>query len=163
MRDLQKVVQECLREVEALGIPYGLITKVEVNTRAKSRWGQCRHYRHNAYHTININVDLLDERNDINGLKNVIIHEILHTCPGCQNHGTQWKAYAGKVNKAYGYGVKCGNSASELGVKTENQYRYAVRCKECGTVTKSIGMKKYIRYPQNYHCAFCKGSLERIA
>ena len=54
----------------------------------------------------------------MNGLKNTIIHELLHTCVGCMNHKAKWKFYADKVNRAYGYDdIKRTSTADEKGVK----------------------------------------------
>jgi len=124
MRDLEAIAYECMEKLDALEIPYGNVTEISVNTRAKSRWGQCRH-KPDGTHTININVELLDESNDIRGLENTIIHELLHTCPGCNNHGPIWKTYAEKVRAAYGYDIKRCSDAAEKGIagaeKTERQ------------------------------------------
>ena len=42
MKDFEKLISECLAEVEALGIYPGKIEKWEINQRAKTRWGQCK-------------------------------------------------------------------------------------------------------------------------
>ena len=35
-------------------------------------------------------------------LRATLLHELLHTCYGCQNHGKRWKAYAQRVGEALG-------------------------------------------------------------
>lgn len=140
MRDLELITLACMEKLDKLGIPYGNILEVTINTRAKSRWGQCRHCAEG--HKINISARLLDDSTDIRGLENTILHELLHTAPGCNNHGAVWKAYAEKVNAAYGYNIKRASTAYEKGVagaekpvdtaafrrtiKTRNQTRYTV-------------------------------------
>lgn len=142
------VVEECKRELDSLAIPYSKnIVKVEVNTRAKSRWGQTRK-RGNVYE-ININVDLLSGKCDYqNGLKNTIIHELLHTCPNCMEHKNQWLAYANKVNNAYGYRITRCNSAEDKGfsnyyeevaAERKTEYKYFIKCSKCG---HKIGYKR---------------------
>ena len=37
---LDEMFNECIDEMDAIDIPYGKITEVTVNYRAKSRWGQ---------------------------------------------------------------------------------------------------------------------------
>ena len=127
MRDLETIAYECMEKLDALAIPYGNVTEISVNYRAKSRWGQCRHGK-DGTHSININAELLDERNDVRGLENTILHELLHTCPGCNNHGEIWKTYAEKVNAAYGYNIKRCSDAYEKGIagaeKSENATTY---------------------------------------
>lgn len=171
MRDLQKYAKECMAELDKLNIEYGNIIRFEINTRAKKRWGQCKKTP-NGY-IININVDLLDERNDVNGLKNTIIHEILHTCEGCMNHGKKWQMYASKVYKAYGYNVKRVSSSEEKGCEYRRELnkkelivkaypKYEVRCKCCGKSYFRSKRTKVIVNPENYRCGFCGGELRRI-
>lgn len=76
---------------------------------------------------------------------NTIIHELLHTCPGCMNHGKQWKTWAEKVRKTYGYNIKRTSDNDEKEVTTGNlnynarEYKYFVYCKKCG---KMIAKRK---------------------
>lgn len=106
MRDLYKVATECMYELDLLGIPYAEIPKERwtVNTRAKSRLGQAR--KRNGEYSINISADILHDKYPLEFLKNTVIHELLHTCKGCMNHGEKWKAYAEKVNAKYGYNIE---------------------------------------------------------
>ena len=117
MRDLIDFTIQCMNELDRIGIPYGNVIDVTINTRAKKRWGQCRKVP--GGFTININVVLLDEKNDVDGLRNTIFHELLHTCPDCWNHGTQWKAYAAMIRRELGYNIQRTSSAEEKGVITE--------------------------------------------
>lgn len=168
MRNLNKVAKECMIELDNIGIRYGKIDRFEVNTRAKSRWGRCK--KVNRGYIIEINVDLLDERNDINGLKNTIIHELLHTCEGCMNHGKEWKRLADKVNRHYGYGVTRCSNADEKGVnyrresvrRAQPDYKYAIRCECCGHIYRRSKLTKTIQHPENYRCK-CGGKLIRVA
>ena len=124
MRDLIDFTIQCMNELDRIGIPYGNVIDVTINTRAKKRWGQCRKVP--GGFTININVVLLDEKNDVDGLRNTIFHELLHTCPDCWNHGTQWKAYAAMIRRELGYNIQRTSSAEEKGVITEPETRLSV-------------------------------------
>ena len=42
MKDLYEIFGECLDEIESMGIEVGTIKGCSINTRAKSRWGQCQ-------------------------------------------------------------------------------------------------------------------------
>lgn len=95
MYNLNNAFHSCLDMVINAGINPGNIVEVIPNTRAKSRWGQCK--RVSGGYSININIDLLDERNDYKGLENTLIHEILHTVDGCMNHGPNWKRAADRI------------------------------------------------------------------
>lgn len=92
------------RELENIGIKCGNVIKIDVNTRSKKCWGQCRKIGNN--YIIEVNQILLREDTDIDGLKNTIIHELLHTCKGCMKHTGEWKQLAEKVNRYYGYNIK---------------------------------------------------------
>lgn len=165
MRNLNTVYYECKSELDAIGITYGNITSVVVNTRAKKRWGQCKSIP-NGY-IISINAALLDERNDIKGLKETIIHEILHTCNGCMNHGIEWKRLADKVNHKYGYNVKRTSSADDKGVHDETRniqpkaINYIIKCNNCGFEFKRTRHTSFVANPDNYRCS-CGGCLSRV-
>lgn len=165
MRNLNAVYHECISELDAIGIEYGNIISVTVNTRAKKRWGQCKRTPNGFI--ISVNAALLDERNDISGLKNTIIHEVLHTCEGCMNHGSEWKYYARKVNHAYNYDIKRTSSADEKGVQEETreiaprQINYIIKCADCGHEFKRTRMTAVVKNPHNYRCA-CGGCLSRV-
>lgn len=177
MRDLEQYAIQCMEELEAIGIEYGNIIDVKPNTRAMKRWGQCRSdpdgYR------ININTVFLDERNSEQGLKETIIHELLHSCKGCMNHGKTWKQLAAKVNSAYGYNIKRCSSAEEKGVLKETTVsekkdapkktnvahipssKRVAECVECGYTYTGAGMSRVVRQIKHYRC-FCGGKLRLL-
>ena len=116
---LEEVFNECIDEMLAIDIPFGKITEVTINYRAKSRWGQCQKrydYTVGTIYKININADLCHPDASERGLKETIIHEILHTCPNCMCHTGEWKRLADFVNDCYGYDVKRVNTAEEKGM-----------------------------------------------
>ncbi len=161
MRDLQQYARECLKELDAIGIEYGNITKFVINTRAKKRWGLCEPVP--GGFQIEISSVLLDERNDETGLKNTIIHEILHTCKGCQNHQEKWKRVAQKVNAAYGYNIKRTSSTLEKGVLEETMppisANYVIECECCGYTYTREKKSKLITNMERYRCGVCGGRL----
>ena len=166
MRDLELYTIQCMEELEALHIEYGNIIDVKVNTRAKKRWGQCRTVPDG--YEININAVLLDERNSERGLKETIIHELLHSCSGCMNHGKIWKQLAEKVNRAYGYGIKRCSSDEENGVLKETKPvepsapKRTVVCVNCGYICTGPGLKGIIRKIKQYRCACCGSKLKIV-
>ena len=164
MRNLDDYALQCMFELDSIGIPYGNVKSFEINTRAHSRWGQCRVIP--GGFSININSDLLDERNDENGLKNTIIHELLHTCKGCLNHGARWTAYAKKVRNFLGYNIQRQSTADEKGVhyrtESERNYKYQLVCPECGANCgkyKNLCDTVKIAKRGGYLCGRCKATL----
>lgn len=175
MKDLQKYFRECLDELDAIEIPYGNIVEVTVNYRAKTRWGQCKKIG-NQY-KININSDLLHDDASDKGLKETIIHEILHTCPKCMCHTGEWKRLAVLVNDCYGYNVKRCNDASDKGMdefyknhkeiamakqNKRMEYKYEFRCAGCGQVIRRKKESKFTKYYTNYRCGICHGKFEKL-
>ena len=173
MKDLQKYFKECIDELDVIGIPYGNITEVAVNYRAKSRWGQCKKVGKN--YKININSDLLHDDASEKGLKETIIHEILHTCPRCMCHTGEWKRLASLVNGCYGYNIKRCNNAADKGMEdfynnhteiTEArhmEYKYYFRCTGCGQIIKRKKESKFTKNYTNYRCGACHGRIEKMS
>lgn len=171
MRDLQQYANECKKELAALKIPFTSSAEFTINTRAASRWGQTR--KTPDGYKINISAVLLDERNAAEGLKNTIIHELLHTCAGCMNHGAKWKEYAARVKAAYGYNIKRTSNEEEKGIaaecvaeynrqKKDTPPRYVFRCKGCGAIVTRQKASDFVQHPELYRCGICKGKFDRI-
>lgn len=163
MKDLQKIAKECIEELNAIGIKQGKILRFEINTRAKKRWGQCR-MTPNGF-TINISYRLLGDSVDIMALKNTIMHEILHTCNGCLNHGAEWKRYADKVNRAYGYNIKRCTSAEEKGlerVQTTKIIKHKFVCECCGQVITRQKESNFTKHYNLYKCGRCGGDFKKL-
>lgn len=165
MRDLTAYAIECMTELDNIGIEYGNIIEFTVNTRAKKRWGQCKAVP--GGYSINISNVLLDERNDIKGLKETIHHELLHSCKGCMNHGNNWKRLAQKVNRTYGYNIKRTNSAADKGVLEETrppvkqrEINHKVVCLDCGHIYTRTKASKLITHTSHYRCGCCHGKLK---
>lgn len=162
MKNLKRIYDVCVNEVTALGIETGYIAGIEINHRAQNRWGQCR-LRNGVYY-INISARLLEDDTDIKGVKETVIHEILHTCKGCMNHGTEWKRLANKVNRAYGYNVSRTKSCEELGIDSK-QYReernmvarYKIVCDKCGAACYRNRASDFVKHPEWYTHTNCGG------
>ncbi len=84
--------------------------------------------------------ELFDRR-----LMGCMIHELVHTIPGCMNHQAPFKAQAAKINKIYPqYQVQRTTSMTEYGIPKREKapYKYAVICTKCGCTSS------YRRLPQ---------------
>lgn len=160
MKDLDKLVSECKKELDAIGIPYGAVRSWSVNTRAKSRWGQCMTVSKGLY-DISISYRLLQDDADDTAAKDTIIHELLHTAPGCNGHQGRWKMYADMVNKAYPqYNIKRVSSEEEMGLKKEQRdirNNYKIVCTGCGSSFYRQRAGRIITHPELYRCVKCGG------
>lgn len=137
MKDLNKLFKEALEDVEAVGIPHGEIAQVIPNSSFKKTWGLCSYYsKIPPRFKIQISTRLLENDVSDDATKETIIHEILHTCNGCMNHGKKWKYYADIINWKYKgrYKISRTTSNEKKGIDfDESQYKYVIQCKGCGT------------------------------
>lgn len=163
MYNINEYAARAMAMLDDCGIPYAnTITNFTVNTRAR-RWGQCR--KENGLYSITVSATLLDERNDENCLLNTLIHELLHTCPGCLNHGSAWRHYAARVEAAYGLHICRVASAEEKGITVDlrpvrsHEKRYAIRCEHCGQIIRREKKSKVITNYNRYRCGICGGKL----
>lgn len=173
MRNLMKYYEIAVNKCLDQDIPIVEPQEVKVNNRYKQRWGCCKGKMSNGKYiprVIDVNPVLLDERNSEIGLIETLIHELIHTAPGCQNHGAKWKAYVAKINKAYGYTIETRNSDDDKGISNEckaeriaareAKRKYEVSCRECGRVVgRWARPSKVWLHAYNYRCGYCKGKL----
>ena len=78
MRNLAAIGIQCEKDLVGIGIPIGRIAEYTVNTRAKTRLGQCVSRRSGGYR-IEVSEVLLRDDVPLDELKNTIYHEQIHT------------------------------------------------------------------------------------
>lgn len=180
---VDKQLAQVLGQARSLGIPVSrrVSPRVTLNSRAKSRFGCCRRMGPGQKDGFLIEVaqtiaqmaeeEAVDRASGTGGagrkerlLRQILAHEILHTCPGCDNHGQSWKLYAQKMNQAFGYDIKRTSSYEELELpapQQERRTRYVLVCQKCGARIQRSRASNLTRFPQNYRCS-CGGQLKRI-
>lgn len=171
MKDLAKIASESQAELSAIGIHTGEVTRYSVNSRAKRRLGLCTHIGNNKYE-IEVSSLLFHEAVPEITLKYVVIHELIHTCKGCMNHGDKWKHYVEKVNRAYGYTISSNPYSHDRkdmdGVRTAKaeqaacEVKYKYICTGCGAEVNRYRASSFTKNPERYHCARCGGKFSRI-
>lgn len=159
MKDFTKLCEQCLQEVEQVGLRPGNIVRWNINRRAKKRWGQCKKSPSGEF-TIEIKAQLIeDDRISEKDCKTTIIHEILHTCPDGMRHTGKWKEYARLMNDTYGYNIKRTTSGTEKGVENyeskQMPVKYVFRCKYCNQIITRTRKCKFTRYYKRYGCGLC--------
>lgn len=146
-------------QLRGLGVPVSKRTQpgVRVNTRAKRRLGCC--YLRQGVYTIEVAARLLEEPGL---LRETLLHELLHTCPGCRDHGAKWKSYADYVNRELGTHI-CRTMQVEgaLPPLRREEVKYVLRCEACGREIKRVRMCKVVKAPWRYRC-LCGGKLKRV-
>ena len=163
MKDLRKAYEFGREICDACGIPIQKVIRFGVK-RSTCNWGTT-HYNHSTKeYIIYINPILLEDNVDDISLYNTLVHELIHTAPNCMNHGKLWKEYAAKVNKEFNLNIKTTNSEEEKGVKirTPIEYKYSVKCPDCGEVWNYQRMSKVVKTPSDYKCGHCRTTLIRV-
>lgn len=158
-------LRDVIEEARSLGIPLSdkIDEQVLINRRAKKRLGCCR--MKNESFRIEISSLLLEGGRP--AVKEILAHEILHTCPGCQNHSPLWKTYGNQMNQAFGYQIKRTISTAVLGLgeqaATERAARYVIICRSCGAVFRRQRKSPLVTRTHHYRCR-CGGELvqERV-
>lgn len=165
LKELQVLVQKCMDDLDKIRIPYRTVRSWKVNSRAKSRWGQCV-CREQGIFDISIAAVLLEDSVPDQAALNTIAHELLHTIPGCDGHKGKWKAYAEQINASLPqYQIQRCTSAEDKGIdlpKTELVVRYILQCSGCGAQMKRQKMCPVVKAPYRYRCSSCGGRLKRI-
>ena len=157
--DFDTLMQEVAAELWEADIPVSeqIDPQVRVNRRAKKRYGSC--IRKGKRFVIELSAYLEDAEEPV--VRTVLAHELLHTCPGCLNHGVRWKSYAERLRVRYGYEIARTASYGVLPETEPKTPQYMLQCQSCGAVIPRQKMSKLIRAPWRYRCK-CGGKLKRI-
>ena len=162
MYDLNSVVENCLLKCDESNVQYGEIKRVDVFNESRRYIGLCTRLDSGAY-KIQISSLLLNENIPIIKLEEIILHEILHTCKNCFNHGKEWKKQAEKLNNKYNYHISRTYSFNMQNIDDIiDHYKYIIRCEKCGKVYGYQRIPKCIKNLDNYQCAICSGKLMRV-
>lgn len=159
MNDCDKLLIEVMAEARALGIP--ISTQIEpgviINRRAATRFGCCKLQK--GRYTIEVaeTVAWGPEKS----CREVLAHELLHTCWGCRNHGARWRGYAERMNRAYGYAIRRVTTAASLGLQGIREPKYVFKCQKCGAEIPRFRASNLTRHPERYRCR-CGGELTRV-
>ncbi len=129
--------------------------QVQINRRARTRFGCC--LRRDGRYTVELSAQLAEEGGE-RAVLQVLAHEVLHTCPGCSNHGPRWRSYAQRMNAAYGLDIRRADSFAALGMEDSRPVRYWVVCGQCGRRIPRMKRSPLVDHPERYRCA-CGGAL----
>lgn len=170
MKNLNSLFEECRMELKRINMDISdRIVKVSVNGRLKTTMGKCIFSRRTGNYSIEIAACLLTDEAETQAAKETIIHELIHTCPGCMNHGYEWKRRGDRVSRMLGYNVtRCADRTTleTQGVvikdRKPEEYKYALVCDCCGNQYKHKRMCEAVRYPELYYCGKCNGSLHMV-
>lgn len=162
-------MQRAVHEIEQAGIVLGRRSpRLVINSRPKRRLGMCkllnpREVRHEMQ-IFQIELSELTLHLSREILQDTLVHELLHTCKGCFNHGAQWKQYAEWMNAIYGYHISTtAPSGATEGCKPRGGgVEYILECRQCRQKVVRHRMSKVVKHPEYYRCSKCGGTIQRI-
>ena len=156
MNDFDLMLKKAIRQAERLGIPVSdkISPHIVINKRAVRRFGCCK--KQGETYIIELS-EILADAPEISCMQ-TIAHELIHTCPGCMNHGETFKKYADKMNREYGYEISRTNSRENMGVKEKTPCRYLIICQKCGKRIERVKRSPLVDDPSAYRCQ-CGGKL----
>lgn len=154
---LNILLSECKDILNDCKIPFNKnVNTIHINNRITKTLGQCK--KEGKDYRIEISGHILESPNE--KLKEVILHELIHTCPKCMNHGELWKRHANIVNRKYGYNIKRIASSSNFKYdKKAKEKRYKIKCQKCGCIYIRRRRCKLVDYPERFRCGRCGGGL----
>lgn len=170
MKNLTEYFELCKMILDDCGINYDKFATIKANNRLTACYGKTTRKRIIAgySYSIDINSVLLSDSVGEKALENTILHELLHTCQDCFNHGYVWKHYAKIVNEKFGYDIRrCNGDKDDSGAEKAliekrnavNPYRYKLCCPTCGATWYYKRKTRAITNPGIYRCGKCKTNL----
>ena len=165
MRNLQEYLGKCIAMCEECEIPVRTVTEISTH-KSKKAWGYCKTENFETFQ-ITINEMLTDPTisADDYGLITTILHELIHTCTDCFNHGAKFQRYAEILTEKTGYSVKITDDTD--GKKIDkiafyNTFKYLYVCEKCGAY---IGKSRKCDFTENTNRYFhgkCGGKFKKI-
>lgn len=168
MRNYEEIMKECMRELDNIGIQYSPnITGISINNRLSRALGRCA--KRNGNFRIELAGKVAKDDVDLKFIKDVLMHELVHTIPGCFNHGPAFHSIATCINRRLGYHVVTKMNTEDLiaaNVKIKDERKnakYALVCQKCGTYIYRQRWSDALANPSGYIHAHCGGKLKTIS
>lgn len=138
------------------GIKPGNVVSIKSNSRLRRKLGQCLKKPAGIFE---IEIARFLENSSEAIIREVVMHELLHSCRGCFNHGKKWKMHAELINEEYGYNISRLYKDDKDEPLPERKYKYVIKCTSCGNKGYRLKRSKVIGNPQNYKCSKCGGKI----
>jgi predicted SprT family Zn-dependent metalloprotease len=164
---LNQLLQLVIDEARALGIPVSrqISPSLHINNRTKARFGGCKKVKGILHCTYQIEISKVLLEAETISIKQILAHEVLHSCPSSMNHGTAWKNNCQKMEKAYGYKLERTSTYKKLGIEDPRglkNYRYIIECNQCGQKIYRQRKSPLTDTTHKYRCR-CGGKLVCIS
>jgi len=158
LKDIKKVGELKTRSKKLRGITY---TVGKITPSVSTGYGVLPNIVNSVLKTnyIGINKKLIG---DSFSIKQTIVHELIHTVSGCNNHGSNFQKYARLINKHYPeYKVSTyyvPESAELEKMPATKKPKYVVTCETCGTKSYFYRKCKTLDIISRCTCKKCKNS-----
>lgn len=134
---LNQLLRQVIDEATAIKIPVSrhISPTLHINSRTKARFGGCKKVKGFVHCTYQIEISKMLMEAEVTAVKEILAHEILHSCPASMNHGATWKRHCQEMEKAYGYKLQRTSTYQSLGIedpRKERNYQYVIECNRCG-------------------------------
>ena len=138
IKDIKDEIKEDLNILASLGVESLATKEIEVciNSRFTRTLGLCKD-KGNNYFAIKINESFLRNA-DPKSVHDTIMHEVIHTCEGCFNHGPEWHRVGKLVSDKFGFTIT--RTYTDLAYrqfmrnKKSTKIRYQIGCPNCGII-----------------------------
>lgn len=158
-KELNELLIELSKKLKDVGIPISTsIYGIKINKRAKARVGACKINKERGKVEFLIEISSMVLHCKKEEIETIIIHELLHTCKDCFNHGKKWKEYCLIVKDQLGYEITSTINYEKLGLEKERTKKgtvYVVSCSGCGQEYMRKRICPLVRNPENYKCGKC--------
>ena len=103
--EMNEMLKEAIARFKQLGYKVGKVVELDISSRYSRSWAKCtwNSPRYDKSFTITVSDRLF--RANKESVRDIIHHEVIHTIPGCFNHGRMFKNAAGHCNKKFGTNI----------------------------------------------------------
>lgn len=159
---LEELARVCSDELKNIGIKVMNVSEV-VLSRTDHAYGECRENESGDF-TIFVSDRYVGGGTDIFGLKSVLCHEMLHTCPEDDSnpytkvHGPKWRKMARKVERELGYKLMSESNSDALR-KNVGRPMMQYICPACGgfyNVNEEMDKRNFVS------CKWCHRRMNAI-
>lgn len=164
MKSLTELRKKAMPILDECKIPYEDVP-LQTNPRLRKAWGRCviehRVYGERKY--IQLSSMVLNDKTPEDITMNTLLHEYIHTCKGCANHGDMFQKYCKKIMQKYpkyklGTYVDKQESEALENLGITNSKKYHLKCEKCGAEWYRATRTKLVQHPERYKCG-CGGTI----
>ena len=161
---LAKTIDESVNFLHNIEVPCANLLNLtySVNNNAIGRYGQCEYLGNHCY-DITISRFILQYASE-SKLREIVCHELIHTCAGAMNHGPNFKKYAA-ICHANGVFVK--TREPEMWDEMPNRAlfkrpQHQFVCKRCGSERLEYRTGDFVKNYECYTCGYCGGRFKKV-